>query len=343
MSKTLCAHEGCPRRAINVKKGGEYCGLHQHRIDNDLPMDGPLRKECAVEGCPRKVKDVRKGGEYCVTHQRRIDKGLPLDDLIRTGINGTIYVLTCKVNYKRRVGLTITPLEERLRHYELDAWKDENKDHPLYIDIRRYGIDAFDIRPIMVGIDTIPALNISEKAFIQILDTIYPRGYNMDSGGGYGLKQRNTCKVDGCDGKHKGHGYCEKHYMAYRKYGDPLGKAEPRQPRPACAVDGCDIERLTISQYCRNHERNWKKHGDPLGKFGGKLMCETECSVEGCNELASSRGWCVSHYMDWYKNGYIDPTKQYKRKAKCLVDGCLRPARAEGLCGGCYQRKYRTK
>lgn len=32
----------------------------------------------------------------------------------------------------------------------------------------------------------------------------------------------NTCSVDGCDGKIKGHGFCEKHRYRFHKYGDPL-------------------------------------------------------------------------------------------------------------------------
>lgn len=30
------------------------------------------------------------------------------------------------------------------------------------------------------------------------------------------------CSIDGCGGKHKGHGYCNKHYQKWRQYGDPL-------------------------------------------------------------------------------------------------------------------------
>lgn len=35
------------------------------------------------------------------------------------------------------------------------------------------------------------------------------------------LRIRGTCSVNGCDGPHKAHGMCTKHYMRWRKHGDP--------------------------------------------------------------------------------------------------------------------------
>lgn len=35
-------------------------------------------------------------------------------------------------------------------------------------------------------------------------------------------RAKPKCKVDGCDKKVKGYGYCEKHYQRYKKNGDPL-------------------------------------------------------------------------------------------------------------------------
>lgn len=31
------------------------------------------------------------------------------------------------------------------------------------------------------------------------------------------------CSIDGCENKHKGHGYCSKHLSAWKRTGDPLG------------------------------------------------------------------------------------------------------------------------
>lgn len=35
-------------------------------------------------------------------------------------------------------------------------------------------------------------------------------------------RPKAICAVDGCNKKVKGHGYCEKHYQRFKKYGDPL-------------------------------------------------------------------------------------------------------------------------
>ena len=31
-----------------------------------------------------------------------------------------------------------------------------------------------------------------------------------------------TCSVDGCPERHKAHGYCRKHYVRFKRHGDPL-------------------------------------------------------------------------------------------------------------------------
>lgn len=67
------------------------------------------------------------------------------------------------------------------------------------------------------------------------------------------------------------------------------------------------------------------------------------CSVECCSNTAHCRGWCHSHYGNWYRNG--DPTKFIKPKTIkpdcCTVDGCSKPVRSIGLCQAHYQRNYK--
>jgi G:T-mismatch repair DNA endonuclease (very short patch repair protein) len=39
------------------------------------------------------------------------------------------------------------------------------------------------------------------------------------------------CSVKGCDNKYKSNKYCSKHVQAWRKYGDPLGHADPEETK----------------------------------------------------------------------------------------------------------------
>ena len=34
---------------------------------------------------------------------------------------------------------------------------------------------------------------------------------------------KSTCSIDGCENPHRGHGWCNRHYLRWTRYGDPLG------------------------------------------------------------------------------------------------------------------------
>lgn len=325
-----CAHKGCHRRPVHIKRGGKYCGLHQRRIDMNLPMDGP--QTCAHPPCNNGVR-IKDG--LCHFHKMRQRNGKPLDDPIRTGLNGIIYKMTCIPTGLRRVGLTTTSLEKRKRDYQNQANAGEQT--VIGDAIRKHGIDAFDMIPIMVGISSVKALNACEDAFVSLLDTMWPNGYNMKRGGGFGLQSRRTCKMKGCDGKHKGLGYCMKHYTNLRNHGNPVGKRV--RPPKYCDVDGCDnFARYKNQAYCVKHESAFRKYGDPLGKH--EPQYKTLCRIDGCGRPKMAKGLCSCHYMREWKHGdplYGGDLPPYNPK-QCLTDGCERPVQGRGMCRGCYQR-----
>lgn len=361
--RTICKHEPCKRPADNVRKGGEYCALHQRRIDKDLPIDFVFDKaKCqGASDCNRNVRNVLEGGIFCSVHLRRHNLGLPMDDPIIRGHNSKIYKLTHLITGKCRVGQSRTVLKERLRRYISAAWKYEGRDDsPLYKyfykDIRDHiprnaeiadaGNGAYEVAgvllivPLMVGIDNDDSLNASEDPFIQILDTMHPNGYNYKRGGGQmpARKYPSICGVEGCDKPHRRHGFCQKHGDKYQMFGDPLYEPEPRV-KYYCEVDGCNNTCAKTRKYCRDHYDNWVEYGNPLGKrAAGKLTNQTLCKEEGCNELAEAKGWCTAHYQEWYHYGKIDPARKHKPKAICKERGCRRPVKARGVCKGCYQR-----
>jgi len=70
----------------------------------------------------------------------------------------------------------------------------------------------------------------------------------------------NICSVEGCENVRDARSWCNKHYLKWRKYGDPEGK---RLITEGCSVADCKGEHLARG-FCRVHYERWKKHGDPL-------------------------------------------------------------------------------
>jgi hypothetical protein len=54
------------------------------------------------------------------------------------------------------------------------------------------------------------------------------------------------------------------------------------------------------------HYARWRRNGDPntvLVQRAMKPAADVQCSVEGCDRIAKSRGWCNKHYLRWRKSG----------------------------------------
>lgn len=68
------------------------------------------------------------------------------------------------------------------------------------------------------------------------------------------------------------------------------------------------------------------------------------CTVEGCTEPRSSRGYCTVHYARWRKTGNPGPPERIgnRRSKPCTVEGCERPHRGKGFCGLHYTRWRNT-
>lgn len=67
---------------------------------------------------------------------------------------------------------------------------------------------------------------------------------------------------------------------------------------------------------------------------------ETQCSIDGCDAPARTRGWCHVHYMRWYTKG--DPgVAEIIRRPKgrtCSLEGCDRKHQGRGYCDTHLQR-----
>lgn len=72
-----------------------------------------------------------------------------------------------------------------------------------------------------------------------------------------------TCSVEGCDRPCYGRGWCRRHWMRWRRYGDPIAGGSFREPGAVCSVDGCG-KPVSARYLCRLHYGRLLKHDDPL-------------------------------------------------------------------------------
>lgn len=97
--------------------------------------------------------------------------------------------------------------------------------------------------------------------------------------------KRNTCEVDGCEGKVHGNGMCAPHYWRMKRY----GILEPLERPTICAVGGCDGA-IAAKGLCDTHYRRARKFGDPgprhcvmcgkdVGGKGRTVYCSKQCSM----------------------------------------------------------------
>ena len=71
------------------------------------------------------------------------------------------------------------------------------------------------------------------------------------------------CKIDECNSKHYGLGFCKKHYKRFKKHGNPLYINPRYDHSDICKVDGCN-EKYMVKGYCIKHYTRFRRYGDPL-------------------------------------------------------------------------------
>ena len=64
------------------------------------------------------------------------------------------------------------------------------------------------------------------------------------------------------------------------------------------------------------------------------------CSIAGCGKPVRSKGWCVTHYGRWFRQGDPETNLRPRRtRATCTIEGCEAPSiNSRGWCSKHYQR-----
>lgn len=81
------------------------------------------------------------------------------------------------------------------------------------------------------------------------------------------------CSVPGCGRAPKGFGYCNPHYLRWRRTGDPGGaqvRSVTRGKYDGCSVAGCMAAHEAYG-YCKSHYSRWRRTGDPTSP-GTRLL-----------------------------------------------------------------------
>jgi len=102
--------------------------------------------------------------------------------------SAVVYLLTCAVTGKQYVGQSWN-YEERMGKYRRGHGEGQRA---LHRAIAKYGWGNFTVVILACGIQTQDALDATEDAFILLLGTLAPNGYNLRRGGARGKHSQES-------------------------------------------------------------------------------------------------------------------------------------------------------
>jgi hypothetical protein len=165
------------------------------------------------------------------------------------------------------------------------------------------------------------------------------------------------CKVSECKEKHKGKGFCRRHYgLFYRKSIALSGeRIKPiiRYPKDfGCTV--CEKTGKITKGFCPTHYKQFYLgyiafDGAPLKPFKRvyRYKPEDRCKIRGCKNRPMYRWYCISH-SSMISRGSMAPDgtrvipPTYKNKGKHCI-ACGKEAKIRGCCSKHYTQKYKSK
>lgn len=107
-------------------------------------------------------------------------------------------------------------------------------------------------------------------------------------------KLHDVCTVEGCGKPHKSRGYCQTHYMRYKRGVPVEHPVRPRGPKPPeCVEEGCSSP-VKGRGLCNLHYTRLLKNGHT--RYRDRKRPAKSCSREGCENILYASGLCHVHY-----------------------------------------------
>lgn len=127
------------------------------------------------------------------------------------------------------------------------------------------------------------------------------------------------CDVSGCENPIlNSRGWCNRHYLRWRRHGDPTGGGVTPTPKgPECSIDGC-TKKPKGRGWCAAHWERWSVYGDPLAGGPERTKRTGACSQPGCLTRDYAHGFCSKHYNRWRRYGDPDALPKYDYLTKVL-------------------------
>ena len=153
---------------------------------------------------------------------------------------GRIYVVTNTVNGKQYVGQTIT---KHSRH---------GHGHAVRRAYKKYGFNKFEYLSIIEGELDQRTLDLFEKFWIKIFDSMVPNGYNLESGGRRGkivYHSPNKGKQASIETKKKMSESQRKYWNSLETHPN-LGKKASKETREKCLRQGLEENNLMLKEQC---------------------------------------------------------------------------------------------
>ena len=109
-------------------------------------------------------------------------------------------------------------------------------------------------------------------------------------------KEHDICTMEGCGRPHKARGYCQTHYMQFKRGIMPVGpiKTRERNKPDECIEEDCRNP-VKSKGLCKMHYQRLLRHGHTL--YRDRKKPAQNCSIDSCENHAYAKGLCHAHYL----------------------------------------------